>query len=52
VHVCWQKVGFPLVLDLYDFCTPELQASLAKPRQVSMVNGYIAVLSAGTRESR
>eukprot|EP00897_Mesotaenium_endlicherianum_P007692 jgi/Mesen1/6951/ME000360S06216 len=28
-----RKVGFPMLLDVYDFCTPELQESLAGPRK-------------------
>lgn len=27
------QVAFPFVLDMYDFCTPDLQASLAGPRE-------------------
>lgn len=28
-----RKVAFPMRLDVYDFCTPELQGALAKPRE-------------------
>eukprot|EP00878_Enallax_costatus_P019189 GHUV01020238.1.p1 GENE.GHUV01020238.1~~GHUV01020238.1.p1 ORF type:complete len:139 (-),score=21.02 GHUV01020238.1:363-779(-) len=29
---CWHQVTFPLELDVYDFCTPELQKQLAPAR--------------------